>query len=289
MKRILMILAALTLLISAAALAEEPSSAADPQFKTFVDAIVSMDEGDAYTVTDGYAIAVIHKNGLFFRVVASYDEHAAELYAAYREDGEMSFEEYQSLCSYVQTLPVQYTEELNVVPFTQEELDSLAGKTIGEVMSEPWEIKMRNYPDDAEPGKEIVFPMVKGFCEYELVINEPYEVYQERRAADRYEPVTVMSLKNYLDLTVKYVRYTGIHAFNALLLEYRADGTLKQGTDYYSQDYDYDLAEEIADYLTAQWKDTEPDQEAKEAMIAELTAKYPEAENMIRQIVEGFH
>ena len=259
------------------------------RFTAFKEAVASMEEGDAYTLSDEYAAALIRRNGRCFRVVAPLDEHAKELYAASFEDGNFNNDEYQALSEYAKTLPVQYTEELAVVPFTQEELDAMAGKTVGEVMSEPWELRMRNYPEDPEAGKDIVFPMVKGFCEYELAVNEPLEVYQERRARDRYDPVTAMSLENYLDLTVKSVKYTGISTLNALDLCYQADGTLQRDTEPFPEGYDYDLMIEIADYLAAAWEGTEPDRETKEALIAELTARYPQAEEMIRQIVESFH
>ena len=274
------------LLFTSIAFADElPDGADSCSFETFGNAVVSMNEGDAFTVWDGFAVAVITRNGRCFRVVAPLDKYAEEMYKANLEDG--NSDEFNALSAYVRTLPVQYTEELTVVPFTQEELDAMSGKTIEEVMSEPWELLMCSYPKDAEAGKDIVFPMVKGFCEYGLVINEPFEVYQERRAGDRYDPVTVMSLRNYLDLTVKSVKYTGISTLNTLLLEYQADGTVKQ--DPFPEDYDFDLMEKIADYLTDAWKGTEPDQEAKEAMIVELSAEYPEATEMIQQIVGSFH
>lgn len=290
MKKMIMILTAVIILFSASVLAENLPALTDSlRFKTFGDAVASMDEGDAFTVSDGYAVAVIVRDGRCFRVVAPFDEHAEELYAEYLEDGNYTNDEFSALSEYARVLPVQYTEELAAVPFTQEELDAMAGKTIEEVMSEPWEIWMCNYPENAEAGKDIVFPMVKGLYEYELVINEPFEVYQERRAGDRYDPVTIMSLRNYLDLTVRCVRYTGISTFIALDLRHQADGTVKRDTEPFPEDYDFDLMEEIADYLTAAWENTEPDQETKEAMIVELTAEHPDAEEMIRQIVGCFH
>ena len=183
------------------------------------------------------------------------------------------------------TLPVQYTEELTVIPLTQEDLDAMAGKTIAEVMSEPWELGMMNYPEHAEENGDVVFPMVKGFCEYELVINESFEVYQERRTHDHYDPVTTMSLQNYGDLTVRYVRYSGL-SDNMLFLSYQADGTWIGMAE--PAFVNYDLMTEITDILAAAWESGEPDQETKEAMIAKLTEEHPEAAEMIRQIVEGF-
>ena len=286
----MMILAAMTLLFTTIAFADEPPTVTDPfRFESFREAVAAMEEGNGFTVSDGYAVAVITRDGRCFRAVAAFDEHAEEMYAAFLEDGDFTFDEYQVLYGYIETLPVQYTEELTVVPLTQDELDAMAGKTVEEAMSEPWELMMCNYPEDAEAGKDIVFPMVKGFCEYGLVINEPFEVYQERRAGDRYDPVTIMSLRNYLDLTVRCVKYTGISTAHALDLSYQADGTIKRDTELFPEDYDFDLMVEIADYLTAVWESGEPDHETREALIAELTAEHPEAAEMIRQIVESFH
>lgn len=296
MKKMMMFLIAVTLFFSAAALAEEK----DPlQFTTFGDAVnaalATVEAGDASYgfSSEGYGVALIRQDRRLFRAVMFFDEHANELYSAYFDsfspDGENHVkDEYNTLEAYLMTLPVQYTEELTLVPFSQEDLDAMAGKTIGEVMEEPWELHMCNYPEVAEADKDIAFPMVRGFCEYELVINEPCEVYQERRAMDHYDPVTAMSLKNYLDLTVRSVKYTRV-SFNVLDLHYQADGTVKGDADPFPDGYDYDLMTKIADHLSAVWEGGEPDQEAREAMIAELTAEHPEAAEMIRQIVESFH
>ena len=290
MKKTFVILVSMMLLFTTIAFADEPPAVTDSiRFETFRDAVVSMEEGDAFTVSDGNAVAVLIRDGRCFRVVASFDEHAEELNTVYYEDGNITNDGYQALYEYIKTLPVQYTEELAVVPLTQDEMDAIAGKTIEEAMSEPWNLSMCNYPQITESDKDIVFPMEKGFCEYELVINESPEVYQERRARDRYDPVTIMSLKNYLDLTVKCVRYTGISSFNALNLSYLADGTIKYDIEPIPEGYNYNLMVEIADYLSDIWVGGEPDQETKEAMISELTAEHPESAEMIRQIVESFH
>ena len=60
-------------------------------------------------------------------------------------------------------------------------------------------------------------------------------------------------------------------------------------TEPFPEEYDYDLMMEIADYLATAWEDTEPDRETKEAWISEFTELYPQAEEMIRQMVESFH
>ena len=45
---------------------------------------------------------------------------------------------------------------------------------------------------------------------------------------------------------------------------------------------------EIADVLHDAWTDGEPDREARDAMIAALTEQYPEAADMIREMVESY-
>lgn len=293
MKKLTAILVMITILFTASAFADDLSAATDPfGFATFADAVKAT--GGEYIIdSKGYAGAVIEKDGRLFRIVAFFDERAEELYAAYndaweQEDVSVLDAATQALSEYIMTMPVQNTEELTARPLTQEELDAMAGKTIGEVMAEPWEMQMRNYPEDAEAGKDVVFPMVKGYFNYELVISEPFEVYQERRAADRYDPVTEMSLQNYLDLTVQSVKYTGVSS-RALDLRYQADGTFIQETETEPEGYEYDVMLEIADILAAAWENGEPDQETKEALIAELTEKYPKSADMIRQMVESFH
>lgn len=296
LKKLIAILVMTAVLFSAAALAGERGSSGteetDPfHFSTFGEAVEAAN--GEHTITAEYAATLLRSDGRFFRAVAFFDDRAKELYTAFNNawtpgSGDFPREKHEALQAYIMTLPVQYTEELTVIPFSQEELDAMAGKTLEDVMSEPWEMQIRNYPEDAEAGKDVVFRMVKVFCEYELTINEPFEVYQERFARDRYDPGTIMSLKNYLDLTVREVKYTGI-SNNVSDLRYRADGTLERDTEPFPEGYDYDLMLEIADFLTAAWENGEPDGETKEAMIEKLTEEHPEAADMIRQMVESFH
>ena len=300
MKKFMMVLIAAAVLFSTIALADGSSGTLNEngpfRFTTFGEAVnaalatADKDESPYCVSSEGYCIALIRQDERIFRAVTFFDEHANELFSAYcaafaPEEEKYADDEYRTLDEYLMTLPVQYTEELTIVPLTQEELDAMVGKTIAEVMSEPWEMGMMNYPENADENRDVVFPMVKGFCEYELVINEPFEVYQERRARDQYDPVTMMSLKNYEDLTVKCMRYSGL-SDNMMLLRYQADGTRAAIADPAFENYD--LMVEITDVLAAAWENGEPDQEAKEAMIAKLAKEHPEAADMIRQIVESF-
>ena len=299
MKKLITVLLA-AVLFAVIPMSEDSSAMAEEEdsfhFATFGEAVneakKTADEGTApYCISsEGYGVVLIKRDGRFFRAVTFFDEHANELYGAFQdasapEEGKLAEDKYGTMEAYLMTLPVQYTEELTVVPLTQEDLDAMARKTIAEVMSEPWQMGMINYPENAEENGDVVFPMVKGFCKYELVINEPFEVYQERRAHDQYEPVTTMSLQNYENLTVRYVKYSGL-SDNALNLCYQADGTRAAVTEPAFENYD--LMIEITDILAAAWENGEPDQETKEAMITKLTKEHPEAADMIREIVESF-
>lgn len=128
------------------------------------------------------------------------------------------------------TLPVRYTEELAVVPLTREELDAMAGKTLWELVLEPCGMHIFSDPDNIEAGKDIVFRASKGFCEYELVINESAETYHELRAAGR-------NPNDYLNLTVRAVKYSRI-SYNALNLNYLTDGTEKRDAGELSEGSD---------------------------------------------------
>ena len=295
MKKLISVLVLVTVLFSAGALAEELRDRTDPfRFSAFKEAAYASDGAETvFTIVsgEGYAAALIKKDGHIYRAFADFDERAEKLCDALRsagaiDDGGFPTEEWSSLQEYIMTLPVQCTEELTIVPFSQEELDAMVGKTITEVMSEPWDMGMMHYPENPGAGKDIVFPMVKGFCEYEMVINEPFEAYQERQARDHFDPVTMLSLRNYEDLTVRSVKYTGIST-NTLELRYLADGTWANADE--QEPVDWDLMLEIADTLVAAWENAEPDEKTKEDMIAKLTEEHPEAGEMIRQIVLSYH
>jgi hypothetical protein len=232
-----MVLTAAIVLFFAFARAEDSPAGVDTQdpfrFAAFGEAVnaanETAEEGDTpYGVSgEGYCVALIKRDGRFFRAVAFLDAQGNELYSAYldasSEKGQFAEEEYRTLDAYLMTLPVRYTEELTVVPLSQEELDSMAGKTLWDVVLEPCGMQIHDYPDDAEAGKDVVFRACKGFCEYRLVVNEPAEVYQELRAADR-------NPNDYLNLTIRSAKYSRV-SHNALNLRYQADGTFIQDTE----------------------------------------------------------
>ena len=136
MKKIYLLILAVVILFTACGVhAEDP-----PLFSTFGEAVsAAMEtagEGDSpfCVSSEGYCVALIQQEGRFFRAVTFFDEHGNELLRAYfdalsPEEEKYAEDEYSTLEAYLMTLPVQYTEELTVVPLTQEDLDAMAGKT----------------------------------------------------------------------------------------------------------------------------------------------------------------
>ena len=274
MKKIVTLVLVLIMLLGVCCARAESADA--PQFSTFREAMEAAGgQFEVYGLSPERGAMIVQIDGQFYRAVTVLDEHARELNDAARESwGTENMNAAQdALFEYIMTLPVQYTERITAVPLGQEELDALAGKTLGEISAAPDRIVRLDPPEDAEPDRDVVFNLAYGLFEYELVINEPYEVFQEHQAGGNYD-----------DLTVKSVKYVSI-SYTATYLQYRADGTWVPEEKPFEN---YDLMLEIADVLHDAWTDGEPDREARDAMIAALTEQYPEAADMIREMVESY-
>ena len=251
-----------------------PAWNGNPQFATFGDAMDVQAEYTSWSADSEHCIALIGIGGKHYRVVADSDEETGELNkTAQQADENKWIEAWKALEEHVRTLPVSYTEEIIAVPAGKEELDALAGMKLEELDPEVWTY----YPSySAEDEEKAAFMLIQGMYEYEAEINEPYEVYLE---CDKDH--------SYGSLTIKSVELRCLSS-DALDLRWRADGT-QIPEEAPAENYEnYDLMITIADELAAAWANGEPDAEGKEALIRDLTAKYPEAEGMIREMVETF-
>ena len=249
-----------------------PERSGNPmQFATFGDALDAPSESLSWGADSKHCIALITADGKFYRVVADSDEKAGELNHTAQEADENKWQEaWDALEKYVRTLPVSYTEEITAVPAGQEELDALAGKKLEELDPEVWTY----YPfyGSEEEGKAS-FILIQGMYRYEAEISDPYDVYLEHERD-----------YSFGGLTIKSVKLIGLSS-KAHDLRFRADGTWVPEEEPMEN---YELMMVIADELAAVWEKGEPDAEGKEALIRELTEKYPEGENMIREMVETF-
>ena len=250
----------------------EPEKDADqPQFTTFGEALDAAEGYCTWGPDPANCIALVMIGEKYYRVVADTDEKAKELNdAAQKAEEDKWQQDWDALEKYVRTLPVSYTEEITAVPAGQEELDALAGKKLDELDPAVW----MYYPSSwNEEGKAAVVELLQGVYQYEAEVSEPYEVYLEHEKNDTLG-----------ELTIRSVSFYGLSA-RLMNLQCTADGNWRTVTETFE---DYDLMLQIADKLAAAWAGGEPDAETKEAIIEGLTAQYPEAADMIREMVETF-
>ena len=241
-----------------------------PVFSSFSKAVEAAGETASIGGSSSSLVIVMEMDGRLLRSVALLDDRAKELFEAAIED-DSSDVPFRTFDEYAWQLPVSYTEEITAVPMSREELDALDGKTILEL-----EMSGFTYFDAAEAGTGLAnVRMACGFYEYTFETDVPYAEYQALENTD--------ALK---DVAVRNGKYTGLSAL-ATNLDYYADGSYHPKADFPEENYS--LMIEISELLAEIWKNGEPDPEAKEALIAELTEKNPQYEGMIREMVETFH
>lgn len=184
-------------------------------YTTFGEAVEAAGEDPVKGGTSDYMAVLVEKDGEYYRVVSMLDERAKELDAAVwgAEDFEAAMEAFNT---YVNTLPVSTVEMFTAKPKTQEELDQLAGRTIGELEADGY---ITTSYGTAGEEELIAFWMSDGIYEYELIVDADYATYEAKNEADELGTLTVRSGK-----------YTGICS-QALNLRHHADGTIEPEED----------------------------------------------------------
>ena len=218
MKKTAALILALVMLITAnCVLAESTENTDSSTTETF--AYIEGDSGgrSSRSFSSEEYVHVVEEDGRYIRYTTFLDEEARRLYNDYNSDShETTWDE---LTTYIEALPASITEELDVVPPTQEELDALAGKTIGEIRSALSTHKGMYdgcYPAKKnEAGKDIVLKLDCGFFGYQVLVNEPYEEYLPCEEA-----------KSYDSLTAKKIVQTSL-TYDATSLYWVAEGTRK--------------------------------------------------------------
>ncbi len=179
-----------------------------PQFGTVGEAIDADGSIGMYGTYGEYYAVIVEADGKIYRAVAEMDEKAGELLDAIfeAEDSAAADAAYRE---YVNTLPIQYVEEITAMPMSQEELDALAGKTIGELEADGFEEKS----SCGSPYDDVVFTMAKGMYAYDFTVAESYEAYVKEQE----------SQADFSAFTVKSGTLAGV-SNNILDLDYQADG-----------------------------------------------------------------
>ncbi len=192
MKKIILLLLAVTVFISSASLAEGLPAPSEPRPFGTADFRSAVDGAEGPVVLGSgmeYLSAVMEKGGSFFRVITLLDDRARELLIA----AEKNAEEYGAFKEYAWSLPVGYIEEITAKPKTQAELDALAGKTVGEILKEGYSL----YGHGGREDSPVEVSLSYGMFTYEFEADTTFGEYLERAAAEDLESLKVKGGKLY--------------------------------------------------------------------------------------------
>ena len=258
MKKILSMILALALLCAACcALAEDA-----PLFATIGDALDAAGENPIGCGDAEHYVVALEKDGKYLRAVANLDDNAKALGEALgtTDDFEAEFAAYEAA---LRALPVAYVEEFTVQPKTQEELDALVGKTIGELEDADFAV--------TESGTEentVTFVLADGVFQYAFGVDASVNDYESRQDSG-----------NYSDMVTNSVKFAGLSMY-AGDLQYKADGTYEEAA---VPEEDAALMAEIENIVAAVQSGEEVD---IDALVDVLIEKFPEEEQTIRDLVD---
>ena len=154
----------------------------------FSDAVEAAGEFVSVGGDIDYLAVVTEKDGKFIRMVTLTDDHAKELYMAVM-GAEDSGEAYEAFQAYAWSLPVTYTEELTVKPKEQAELDTLAGKTVDELVKDGYILCGSGGGVDLPTVVDLSY----GLYNYEFEADASFEAYQELLDREDLESLRVKS------------------------------------------------------------------------------------------------
>ena len=208
MKKIMLILIAITVCLASVSLAEKTDTYLN-QVTNFSKAVDCAGEFVSVGGDIDYLSVVTEADGTFLRMVTLLDDHARELYMAAIYGENAGEEAVGAFNAYAWTLPVSYTEKITAKPKEQAELDALAGKTVGEILEEGYVL----YGAGGGIDLPTVVDLSYGLFSYTFEADASFEEYLKYEGGD-----DLASLK------VKGGRLSGFSSL-ATNLDYLADGT----------------------------------------------------------------
>ena len=263
LRRIILTVMALVLLLSHAAAAE----AAEPMYATIGDALAAAGENPVAGGEDGYFAVITEKDGTYYRSVAETDDRYAELlqatYDTKPEDMDAAFD---ALDEYTKTLPVSYTEAFTVSPMTQEEMDALVGKTVGELREMGYQDYMSGTDADENDEMIITYVMTNGLFAYRFVVDADFDAYEN--AQDNGDA-----------FVIKAVNLYGISS-DAYSKRYHTDGTMEETEDPFDSfsGFSTDMLEMIQKYQNGEEVDIG-------AFLNEMAEKYPDLAEFVNTYI----
>ena len=222
-----------------------------------------------------YYAVVTQKDGKYYRSVAICDDKLNELNEALENldyEAEDFFEKHdaamQAVDDYLKTLPIAYSEEFTAEPLTDEEMASMQGKSLSQLIEEGFEIRSNG----TEPGEEdeplIVYLLRYGVYDYNCVVDADFDQYiaaQDNGAEG--------------DLVVKSMSLAGITECG-FEKRFHTDGTVEEPKDPFAE-FSEIMAEMMSFFEKAQADEENGIQDFADA----LKAKYPDYADMIDMYV----
>ena len=209
MKRMTAILSIVMILLTSVALAQSPATPTDigaarttpraseqdtvqrPAFDNFGEALRA-EPTDEAIYNDKSCVTLVESSGVYYRFVAKYDNKAKKLWKEGQEEESADhIWPDQDFIDYVCKLPVKYDGEFTDQPLEQAELDQLVGKTIAEAKKAGYQFVPTKY--DEAPA-EITCALTNGYYDYQIIISESYDEYQECRQKNSYDNLTIKGI-----------------------------------------------------------------------------------------------
>ena len=273
MKKLIALAMVVVMLFTAlGVLAEEGQMA--PLYATVGEALE--DSAEDRVVAGGvpgeYYAVVTQKDGKYYRSVAICDEKLNELNEALENldyEAEDFFEKHdaamQAVDDYLKTLPIAYSEEFTAEPLTDEEMASMQGKSLSQLIEEGFEIGSNGTePSEDEEEILIVYSLRYGVYDYNCVVDADFDQYiaaQDNGAEG--------------DLVVKSMSLAGITEWG-FEKRFHTDGTVDEPKDPFAE-----FSEIMAEMLTFFEKIQAGEEIDIQDYADTLKAKYPDYAEMI--------
>jgi hypothetical protein len=273
MKKLIALAMVVVMLFTAlSVLAEEGQMA--PLYATVGEALE--DSAEDRVVAGGvpgeYYAVVTQKDGKYYRSVAIWDEKLNELNEAL-ENLDYEAEDFsekheaamQAVDDYLKTLPIAYSEEFTAEPLTDEEMASMQGKSLSQLIEEGFEIGSNGTePSEDEEEILIVYSLRYGVYDYRCVVDADFDQYiaaQDNGAEG--------------DLVVKSMSLAGITE-RGFEKRFHTDGTVDEPKDPFAE-----FSEIMAEMLTFFEKIQAGEEIDIQDYADTLKAKYPDYAEMI--------
>lgn len=256
-------------------LAEEGQLA--PLYATVGEALENSAEGRVVAggIPGEYYAVVTQKDGKYYRSVAICDEKLNELNEALENldyEAEDFFEKHeaamQAVDDYLKTLPIAYSEEFTAEPLTDEEMASMQGKSLSQLIEEGFEIGSNGTESGEEDEPLIVYLLRYGVYDYNCVVDADFDQYiaaQDNGAEG--------------DLVVKSMSLAGITE-GGFEKRFHTDGTVEEPKDPFAE-----FSEIMAEIMTFIEKAQADEEIDFQDFADELKAKYPDYADMIDMYV----